>query len=505
MKNAANSRPDVATELAILRKIIIVLTVIFGSVFLGRSLSTNAVMPATLIGGWFMLWLLIRKPDYFLYLGLFFFYRALNIIDVDTFGRLPGFFRLKDIFLLLLLGRMIADACIGLEVPRMQKSLLRTFLIIWLCYIAFQMFRTVTLLGEEPVLMFRAGRKFLTYALPFIIFFYVRTEQQWKQFFFFLIGMACLTFLLSIMSSLGLPTSISFGEASYGRYFAGVFKYYSPGESLVFCLFMLAVWTYCFKPTRFLFAYVSSLAVACSMFVFRARLAGIGIGLVVASIFAPANVRRRAAVTGVVVSTLLLIFLLIFPIISKGENYLGFKETYVGQMVDYFEHAYRGLVYKDTDDIFIRQMIINARWPIIQMHPLAGVGFISPFGKLGWDLFKKGLMPIGAVDVGWIDALTLFGSVGSSLLGGLLFMTAMSGAIIALNQRLPDKHRAFGLTAVSFIVLTFISVYSFAYPTEESSMVTISILLTRLLYIQNAAAALAKERREKQEADPLPT
>lgn len=469
-------------EATIVRHVLVGVALLAVAFFLGRLISVDVFLPTAVVVLFGLMYLLLRRPAWFLMMAIFFYFRTMQIVDTDVVGRIAGLFRLKDVFFAVLLLHIIATEVIHRSdrvVPKSAKSF-RLFLL-FMTWLGFEMWRTVFLLGEGPVLMFRVSRHFLSYGFFFFLLYYLRSEREWEMLRRCMYGFAFLTMFLGLLTAMGINITIyPRGAAMIGRYFRGVFKFYNPGESLVFAMFMYSVWRYCFRPTMKNGVVAALLAGGCTFFIFRARLAGVALGMVVALFFAPARVRARAILLGVVLTVCVVVLLSVFGLIAANAGELG-RDSYLGALAEYFNDAARGLTQKNTDDVMGRQLFVAARWPLVKEHPVAGIGFISPFGEIAWELFRMGEMPIGHVDVGWLDALMRFGVVGITVLSLFLISVAVEGRRLLQVQGLSENEYAFALTAIGFVVLMFVSTYSFAYPTREEPILTLSLIFAWLL------------------------
>ena len=149
--------------------------------YLGRTVSVNTVMAGAVVALAFLIYLLVTRPHYFTLLLLFFMFEAFALVNVDTFGRLPGLFRAKDALLFLLLAYTMATSALGEEPLRnARKSRLYKPVVAFLLFVALQMARTHFLLSERFMLLFRAGRHFLSYGMALFLIIYFRDQKRWR-------------------------------------------------------------------------------------------------------------------------------------------------------------------------------------------------------------------------------------------------------------------------------------------------------------------------------------
>ena len=105
-------RSDADIQNLVPRLIIGVAVVLIG-LYLGKMVPTNMAMAGAVVALSFLIFLLVTRPHYFTILLLFFMFEAFSLVDVDSFGRLPGLFRAKDALLFLLLAYTMATAALG--------------------------------------------------------------------------------------------------------------------------------------------------------------------------------------------------------------------------------------------------------------------------------------------------------------------------------------------------------------------------------------------------------
>ena len=472
-------------EAVLVQRLFVGIAIVVVGLLLGRLIPENSFLPAALLVGFALMFLLLRRPLWFLMLGIFFYYGALRILDTEVVGRVAGLFRLKDVFLVMMLLHIIATQVISRRrnvVPGDARAF--RYFLLFMAWITFQMWRTVVLTGEEKMLMFRVGRHFLTYGFFLFLLYYLQSDDDWKKLNRFLHGLAYLTIGLGVLTALGVNTTIyPRGADLYGRFAYGVFKFYNPAESLVYAMFIYNFWRYCFRPTWKNGLAAVVMAGGCTFFIFRARLAGMALGMLVSLFFAPARVRGRAVVVGLVVAISAAIVLSAFGLVAASVTETG-GESYLGSLADYFNEAVRGVTQRDTGDVLIRQIFIQMRWSMVKKNPWAGIGFVSPFGKVGWNMYRLGDMPVGHVDVGWLDALMRLGVIGSVILSLFLISAAVEGRKLLAVNNLSEEDYAFGLTSVSYVVLMFVSTYSFSYPTWEEPILTFSLIFGWLMRVR---------------------
>ncbi|NQT91531.1 MAG: O-antigen ligase family protein [Lentisphaerae bacterium] len=481
----------------VIRRIAIVLAVILLPIFIGTHLAQQPVLGLALAGAFCLFVLIFLRPTWFLMLGLFFFYGALKIVDVNVFGRIVGLFYLKDLFFVVIVGYTIATEILRPEGFRLLRR--SPAFVPWLLLLgwwAWQMFYTVKIMGDDPILAFRVGRHLLAYLFPVIILRWFRTERDWRELGIFIHGLAFLSVLLGVLAAMGVDVIFFSGpeEMLIRKYHEGIFKYFNPGESLVFALAGLSVWRYAYRPSKKNLCLLVLLAGGASLFLFRARLAGLGLGLFLAWLLAHEAPRRRTVAMGAVCAVLVVMSLTITGIlVSQSGATQRDGRPYVSRILEYFGEAVEGLVSGESQAVQMRKHVAETRLPLVKEHPLCGIGFVSPFGKIAWRIHRYGLNPTGHVDVGWVDALMRLGGIGAAILTALLLSCIIHARRIMKTRGHSQDVYVFALTLIGYVVLMFVTTYSFSYPTREPAIMTFSILFAYLLHHGEAANATEAE------------
>ncbi len=491
-------------EATLIRRAAAVAAVILVGLFFGYQASRGYVLPVALLAGFFLFALLLTRPKAFLLLSIFVFYGALGVVDMESFGRVAGLFRLKDVFTVLIVGYPVVTGVLQKEPRKTGIRFSRAYrpwaaLLLW---VVFVFGYTVVVIGERGLLAFRVGRTYLFYGMPFLMLWWLRNDKDWRQLDVFLHVLALATIGLAFLGSLGirlrfltvmdLPPGIGSAES------LGLYRFGNPGESLVFAMFMVDFWRFCQKPTgRNGFA-AAVMAFGSSLFLFRIRIAGTLLGIAFASLFVPARVRLRGAIVGLVGLVLLIGVTAAFGLLAK-PLVEGYRTPYLSRVAGFFQEGIRGLTRGDTADVMGRAWHVRIRWPLVREHPILGIGFISPFGSIAWDVYTKGGMPIGVVDVGWIDILVRLGFGGAFFLSLLLVFAVLDAVDLLHKPDLSIEEMSFCLALAGFVVLMLVSLYSFSYPTWEPAIVTFSLLFSFVLHMRATRQASLRA-----EPSPLP-
>jgi hypothetical protein len=483
MTTSSNADPE------IIRRLVIIVVVIFAGLYLGMKIPSQPEMATAVLVLCGLLFLLFARPTYFALLLLVFLFEAFDLVDVERFGRLPGLFRAKDVLIFLAVGYVVANA--SLHNPpafRLRDSRLFKPMVAYILFVVFQMWRTKVLLHESPLLLFRAGRLYLTYGLPFLLFFFFRRERDWVVLDrLFLFAIAVTTVLIMAGSVLGpLPLLSRFGGATAQL---GVFKSYNPAGQIVYWYFFRFFWRFCQEPRRKNLFALAAVGVATMMYFHRSMISGVLVGISMALFAVPARVRVRA-VTVLVLLAVMLVALTVVGVAfsqttSAGEIALALKNYILSTATDLFrvEGTYRSRVTIDTE-----------RYPLVKQHPFLGIGFLSVFGNVAYSMWKtEGTLPVGTVDTGWLDLMLRLGGVGTLFLLILLLQCLrINWGLYVRNKVAAPRDRSILLANICFIVASIASSVASGTVVWEPGITTIAIGFAWTMKIEHEAAKPAE-------------
>ena len=460
--------------------------------YLGRTVSVNTVMAGAVVALAFLIYLLVTRPHYFTLLLLFFMFEAFALVDVDTFGRLPGLFRAKDALLFLLLAYTMATAALGEEPLRnARKSSLFKPLVIFLFFVALQMARTRFLMGERFMLLFRAGRHFLSYGMALFLIIYLRDAKRWRllmRFCYFFVAMMLVMHLLGLAGIRIPKLGIDVAQSIWGH---GVVKFVNPAMCLAFWLFQQAFWAYCFRPAPRAGLKLAWLTLAVTMYSYRALWGGLIFGMALAWFLVPRRVRARSAVLMIVAAV---------SVIS-----LGLLALFISSQVDAasaMQSLFRYITSTVSDVVnvegsyYSRSMVDAQRIPLIKAHPFMGMGFVSVFGEVALDLWMQGNLPVGTIDTGWVDLLLKLGGVGVIVLAVLFIYIVRTNRRLLRAQTLLQEQagiQSWMLANIGYIALVSVSLVAAALPSWEPGIATLAIIIAQTMRFELDAAAPATD------------
>ena len=454
--------------------------VVFVGLWLGRMVPTNTVMAGAVVALAFLIFLLVTRPHYFTLLLLFFMFEAFSLVDADSFGRLPGLFRAKDALLFLLLAYTLATAALGATPLREAKrSHLFRALMAFLLFIALQMMRTHFLLGERSMLLFRAGRHFLSYGMALFLIIYFQDAKKWRLLIRFCLFFVFLILFLHILMFFGVKLPMARGGMG-DAWMIGAVKFYNPAMCLSFWLFLQAFWAFCSKPSWRRMIYLGLMTVIVMTYSFRALWSGLLAGMFITWLMVPGRVKSRSALlfTVVMISAIVVavVGIALARKVSVAESFATFVRYASSTVTDVVntEGSYRS-----------RSLIDAQRIPLIKEHPLLGIGFVSVFGEVALDLWMRGTLPVGTIDTGWIDLMLRLGGIGVLVLGVLYFQ------IIRVNYRLlretpaSDDIRSSMLANIGYIILISVSSIAAALPSWEPGIATVAIIIAQTMRFES--------------------
>lgn len=460
-------------EASIVSRLIVVVVTIAVGLYFGYIAPSNPMFAGALIVGFFLVFLLVTRPHVFVVLLVFFLFEMFGLANVDTFGRLPGLFRAKDVLLFLLVGYTAAGAAMGLRPARpFRDSKLFVPLMAFLGFVVFQMFYTRTFHHERLSLLFRAGRHFLTYGVAFFLVLFFYDERRWRflerWLFVFVFGV----FFLNLLEMAGVPVPFYFWRGTFDFGVVGAVKFANAAGPLTYWLFARCFWEFCYKPERKNTVLLALLGLVLLTYSYRAYWAGLAVGLLITWFMAPPRAKFRAAVVvagAVVVGGLLTVFAVAAASsVSMAAAAKRLWEFAAGTVTD--------LVL--VQGSYASRAVMDAmRIPLVKAHPFMGMGFVSVFGDVAYDLWMRGDLPVGTIDTGWIDLMLRLGGIGSTMLL-LLFLR-----VIQVNWQLNRdpaasvSDHAVYLGNVTFVVLATVSLVAAALPSWEAGITTLSLIM----------------------------
>ena len=435
-------------------------------------------------------YLLDHKPEWYLLLMIFFFYRGFYIIDTDVVFRLPGVFKAKDVLLVGWLGFWMLREISRL--PPKLKMVNDRFGKDPLCF-AFKLLGvlgavilvyTIFYLKEPWLLAVRSAREFLSYFWP-LLAYRLLTREQLQRFFKLLVGLVIIGLFFSLVKG-GMRGVEEYGSGSM----FGVIRFQNWAESLAYLSLIFFVVCWMMKPSWRYFIGAALFSMSILAFLYRARIAGMCVGVAITILFLHGKERLRL----LLLMALAPIFLLLLLGMYGAATGIGFS-NYIENFFDFFAAV------KDNDlsGVTFRMTQLAERLPLLEKYPFFGIGFLGPYGKIAWALYYKGYMPLGFVDAGWADLLLKYGYVGTPV---FVFFYLFS-AFLAIKRYRVCKGvvaRAANLSVLAFVVMSFCTLYSYNYMGFEAVYITFS-LLNIFAFFEYAKERDAEETKEQQSED----
>ncbi len=492
MTTPVNADPE------LIRRLVIILVVIAVGLYLGIHVPGQPQLAMAALVLFALLFLLFARPMYVLLLLIFFLFEAFNLIDVDRFARLPGLFRAKDVLIFLAVGYAIAN--VSLHNPPAQslrKSRLFKPMVAYILFLAFQMWRTKVLLGESPLLLFRQGRHFMTYALPLIAFYFLRRQRDWTSLNRFCVLFLVITTLLNIVGAIAGPLP---GLAGFSADAArlGAFKSFNPAGSLAYWYLFRCLWSFSQAPNRKSLLQLLASGLAVMFYFHRGAIAGAFLGLALSSFAVPARVRLRAGTVFTLVAVVLVAFTIAGVAFSQttsaGDAAASLKNYLFSTGTDLIrvEGTYASRVINDQQ-----------RYPLVKQHPLLGIGFLSVFGNVAYTMWKtQGVLPVGTIDTGWLDLMLRLGGIGTALLLWLLARGVTTSWRLCLMPAVDLKARSILLAGICTIIQAVSSSIAGGSLVWEPGITTIALCLMWTAKIEHDAAVAAAPAPAAEPAPP---
>lgn len=471
------------SDAGIVQKVVIAVVTLVVGLYLGKNVPSQPFFAVGLVAMFALMFLLFARPPHFILLLLFFLFEAFNLIDVDRFARIPGLFRAKDVLIALAIGYVIANISLQNKPSYdVRRSRLFKPLVIFGLYLLIQMWRTKVLLHESPMLVLRQGRHFLSYCFPLIIFFYYRTERDWRaldRFCLFFITLTTILNMIEVFIPIPFYHSMGGSTATYG-----VFKSYNPVGFLVYWFFFRKFWAFCEKPTPRSLVQLGGMGVAVMFYFGRGSVAGSLIGMALVSALVPVRTRVRAGSTllavGVFMIMLTITGVAFSQTLSMDEVADSFKKYFASTVTDVVrvEGTYQSRVINDME-----------RYPLVHQHPFMGIGFLSVFGSVAYSMWKTdGVLPVGTVDTGWLDLMLRLGGIGTFLLLLLLWKTFRANWSLFKEGSWEPRDGGILLANMCLVAATVSSSIAGGALVWEPGIITVAICIAWTIKLERDAA-----------------
>jgi len=191
-------------------------------------------------------------------------------------------------------------------------------------------------------------------------------------------------------------------------------------------------------------------------FMFRGLIAGVVVGIVVMSFFMTPAARKRMVtflVAGGAIGVVVAITLAgLVTQESLGDMFYTFFNVYLGDLFHLGE-SMSGELGQFDNTMSYRMWKAEYHLKVFWENPVFGIGYMSPWGSVAWELYQQGYMPLGDADSGWVDVLLRLGSVGAVFLA--IFYSVVlrrMGKQISFTKR----HSVVSLEEQSWIVGTMV-------------------------------------------------
>jgi hypothetical protein len=483
-------RANVYVDVGAMKRLILGIVVVVIGLFMGRNIPSQPMLITALLGLFILLFVIVTRPINFILLLMFFLFEAFDLVDVERFARLPGLFKAKDFLIALLAGFTLVNIAMH-HFPRgvLKRSRLFWPLMFFLLFVVGQFLRTYYLLGEKPMLLFRQGRHFLTYALPFILILFITRDQDWRRldrwclFFIFLI--TALNFVDSVIIRLPFFHSVSVERAKT----LGVIKSYNPALLLTYWMFFRRFWLYCFHPGKRNLIWLVVMGAALIFYFFRGTVAASLMAILAVSLLVPPRIRARSFVvitTAAVSLTILSVLAVsVSQALSRGDALAAFRRYMMSTGTD---------VIRGEGTYASRIAIDRFRYPLIKKNPFVGMGFISVFGEVAYTLWRtEGVLPVGTSDTGWLDLMLRLGLIGSLLLLAVFAKEVhLIRHLLKEKRDWSDEERSLLLANATLAIAASLNLITAAHLSWEPSITLFGITLAWTMRFEQKALPKAQ-------------
>lgn len=368
---------------------------------------------------------LFRWPHLALIAALVIIFDGLGFVNPDTFFRIPGVFKLKDLIFLSLFLPLVMNIKWQKRATQIfhdYRTLLFPILVI-LFLTTLQMIRTSLQYDLPLSTCIMAGRHYWYYAFVPLGAIYLDTLQKRKVtqrlFLVVILALASVVILQTIILTQGgkffLADNIQIQPEQWGT--LNLFRIYLEGEPVLVLGFALAFWgLFLRKSTREMLGYAAMASLcALALLLINSRMRWVHSLLVVLIpmfVLAPHIRKARGRLLyGLPILVLVLISLLMLAFRSN-VFVSGIGERAVSAWTD-FRDKKGTWEYRLEDSRF--------RFKLIREHPLFGLGFVHPeyasrfggAGEIKIDERVSYTQGVTSTDSGIVDLLIHFGAIGA--------------------------------------------------------------------------------------------
>jgi hypothetical protein len=371
------------------------------------------------------IYVLFRWPHIALIIAVVIIFDGLGFINAETFFRIPGVFKLRDLvflslFLPLLINRKWLER--GQNVFQNSSGLLFPIAVM-LFLTTLQMIRTSLQYDLPLSTCIMAGRHYWYYAFVPLAAIYLDTLQKrkviYRLFLAVILVLASVVILQTIMliqgGKLFLADDIQIQPSQWGT--LNLFRIYPPGEPVLVLGFALAFWgLFLRKSTREMLGYaaMASLCALALLFI-NSRMRWVHSLLVVLIpmfVLGP-HIRKARGRLLYGLPILVLVLISLFMLAFRSNVFVsGIGERAVSAWTD----------FRDKKGTWEGRLEDNQfRFKLIREHPLFGLGFVHDdyawrFGGAGEIVLDEGLsykQGVTSTDSGIVDLLVHFGAIGA--------------------------------------------------------------------------------------------
>jgi hypothetical protein len=276
------------------------------------------------MAGVFFAWIIYVKPELSIVIMILIFFDLFGFIDADSFFRVKGVFKLKDVVFILMLISIIGDIIIKKDTSLQRfQSPVNKPLIALMLLVSFGIFYSSFFRGESLNYSLRMGRILYYYLIFFITIYYIRSERQIRFVLFAILAMASMVSIIYIVQFfLGSHISVTpFGKLAGQRF--GDFRFarlYLSGFTVAYIGFMIAFWLFIYQRNRIRLILLLFLGVGIAFNFFRAYWIGAIFGILLPAIFLKFDIKAKILKFCLVSLILIAIFIPITKYLSGARS-----------------------------------------------------------------------------------------------------------------------------------------------------------------------------------------
>jgi hypothetical protein len=439
--------------------------------------SGQAIVPFMAMAGVFFIWSIYFKPELCIVIMIIIFFDLFGFIDPDSFLRVKGIFKLKDVIFILMLISIIMDIVIkkGTSLQRLQSPVNKPLIALMLL-VSFGIAYSSFFRGERLDYSLRIGRIFYYYLIFFIIMYYIRSERQIRFVIFATFIFASMVAIIyAAQFFLGPHISVTpFGKVLAQRFEGISFaRLYLPGFTVVYMGFMIAFWLFVYQGNRSKLFLLLFLGVGVLFNFFRAYWIGTILGILLPAIYQKVDIKLKTLKLCVVFFVLIAIFIPAIKYVSYVTNTDVFTLFSSRLTSTFSEFINKKKSYGS------RLKYANSRVELLKARKnfLLGVGFVQcdPFSSTGKSRYEISPISTGG-HLGYLDIMLYMGLIGLSCFAWFI-LVILKRLVYIFRLTQSGLYKATIMGFIGFLILCIVVSISHSPLTTIIGIVPISIFM----------------------------